>query len=474
MIYSKIQSETISNLNHSKIPVKVRFYTQDDKLLFQCDYPFNISMKDILRDFISKNEDKISSNSLNKNKLSFFLKNSQIYEKLEEVDQKLIDFYLTKIENSTLMIMEAGEKNSSNSSFIIKIYVQNEKRFTHISENMDKYIMENTYLIGKPLINELKYYIFNKKTNESLIIKCNKEDYNKIKIKYFSRMSVYCNAKNIMYIYECTDNSEMKYNIFFEINLITHTINIISTKFPKRILHSMIFIPECYIFIVGGKNSNKVLVYKIRPNNDKYEEYPHLLPFPILEPSLITINNKYLYAFENSSIRFNILRTDIISVTPFEHIKIDDSMSINQKFFGLVKFENKNSILFLGGQILNLPSMKIKTKNCFEFDYKSNKISLSEREYQYFDFTEKTFIPIEKGLLMQIAELKDDDNQYIQKVIFFYTEIENLEKEAKLSKNLRFNAISSKTLKITASPNVISLVGSESYNEIVIPLYNNK
>ena len=47
MIYSKIQSETISNLNHSKIPVKVRFYTQDDKLLFQCDYPFNISMKDI-------------------------------------------------------------------------------------------------------------------------------------------------------------------------------------------------------------------------------------------------------------------------------------------------------------------------------------------------------------------------------------------------------------------------------------------
>ena len=44
------------------------------------------------------------------------------------------------------MIMEAGEKNSSKSSFIIKIYVQNEKRFTHISENIDKYLMENTYL----------------------------------------------------------------------------------------------------------------------------------------------------------------------------------------------------------------------------------------------------------------------------------------------------------------------------------------
>ena len=493
-----------SNQNdyYEKGIAKVEFYTHNEKLLYEGQYPLNIPIKEIIKDFLSKNTDSMSLNSLEKNKLAFVVKNSQIYEKID--DQRNIECYLTKIQDTTLMIMEAGKNSISDvtsttipvKTRYLKIYVQNEKRFKHLSSNMDEYIIEYTYLIGKPIFNELGYYLFNKKTKESKFIKCARDDFSKLNIKFFSRLSVYCNAKNFMYIYECTDNpsgyrKNYGYNCnydnnnkFFVINLITRKIDMISLKFPKRILHSMIFIPECYIFIVGGKNTKKVLVYKIRPDNEEYEEYPHLLPNQLLEPSLITLNNKYLYAFENSSVRFQIVKTNILLVTPFEEIKINDSIDINQKFFGLIKFENKDSILFLGGQILNLPHCK--TKKCFEFNYNKNKLTLSERDFQSFDLMEKTFIPMEKNVYMQIAEYKYN-NQYMYKVLLFYTQIdntanENISKEYKeITKKARFRegcfqSIDSGNVKITVAPNIISLCATSSYGEIgenPVPLYNN-
>ena len=485
------ESDSSSKFNKLKYTAKIEFCTHDEKILYQCQYPFNTPIKEIIKDFITKNSLTISNNSLNKENLAFYIKNSQIYEKLE-LGQKSIEYYLTNLKDTALMIMEAEEKNNSKSlsttniikSRQLKLYVQNEKRFNHISKNINEYIIENTYLIGKPIINELKYYIYNKRTKESKIIKCTKDESKKINIKYFSRMTVYCNAKNNIYIYECVDNSNNNYGIncknkFFEINLINHKINIISLKFPKRLLHSMIFIPECYIFIVGGKDTKKVLIYKIRLDNENYEEYPHLLPCQLLEPSLITINNQYLYAFENSSVTFHIVRTNFLLETPFEEINTKDYIIINQKFFGLVKFESKNSILFLGGQILNLPICK--TKKCFEFDYNSNQLILSERDFQNFDFAEKTFIPMEKEAYMQIADI-NDDNKKFQKVILFYSQLkeDNFEKEKdnNTQKEPRFReggfeSIKSNEIKITVASNIISLIGSNETNDIGIPLYNN-
>ena len=485
-------------LHYENIIAKIGFYTYDEKLLYECKYSYDTRIQQIIKDFLSKHSLNSSENSLNKENLSFFLKNSQIYEKLE-VDKKSILYYLARIKDTTLMIMEANESKSDKSdksdnsrlkpvkSAYLKIYVQNEKRFNHIPKNIDEYIIENTYLIGKPIINELKYYIYNKRTKESKIIRCTKDDYNKINIKYFSRNSVYCNANNCVYVYECVDNINNNYgfncnydnsNKFFEINLITHKIDMISLKFPKRILHSMIFIPECYIFILGGKDTRQVLVYKMRPGNENYEDYPHLLPSPLLEPSLIVINNQFLYAFENSTVRFKIVRTNFVVVSPFEEINTKDYIVINQKFFGLVKFDTKNSILFLGGQILNLPLCK--TKKCFEFDYSSNLLTLSKRDFQDFDFGEKTFIPMEKGIYMQIAELKVN-NKYIQKVVYFYSEIpfDNKEKDNSVKKGPRyrgggFESVQSNEVKISVAPNIISLVGENSIPEIGIPLYNNK
>ena len=497
----QINQNEINNLFNSslnfegKSPSKVGFYSFEEKLIFEDHYPFNTSIRDLIKDFVSKIHDKTLLNflgnkkNIKKQNLYYYIKNNDKYEILD-IGEKLISDYLAKIQDTTLMIMQGGKLSYSTGSLesipeanrFLKIYVKGYKIYNFIPQNIDQYIINNCYLIGKLIMNELKYYVYNKNSSEIKIMKCPKDKIRKMKIKYFSRKSVYCNAKNNLYIYEGNDDlNENNYNNdnnFFEINLINNEINIISTKFPKRILHSMIFIPECYIFIVGGKYTKEVLTYDLKENKGNYEKYPYLLVEELLEPSLITINNKYLYAFENSAVRFHILRTDLLNVTPFEEIKINNIININQKFFGLVKNKSRNAIIFLGGQIIS-SNYNNNTKNIFEYDYSTNKINISQREFQNFDFTEKSFIPMVKNAYMQIAELKYE-NKYLPKIIIFYennsiipSEIIHRMKKTPPCNQKIFETVETDNLKITISDNTNNPVGNSSSDEMPVPLYNN-
>ena len=179
----------------------------------------------------------------------------------------------------------------------------------------------------------------------------------------------------------------------------------------------MIFIPEKYIFIIGGiykKETKEVLIYKIKEENYSYEKYPHLLPYELLEPSLIMINNKFLYAFENSKEKFKVVKCNIAEIGPFEDIKIKNERQIEQKFFGVVLKINKNKILFLGGQFLNI-SNNLSPKN-YEFNFNTNELILTDIRFDNIDFFEKTFIPLEKNNYMKRTEFRINHG-YIPKII---------------------------------------------------------
>ena len=206
----------------------------------------------------------------------------------------------------------------------------------------------------------------------------------------------------------------------------------------------MIFIPSSYIFIIGGKGCKEVLTYEIKDDNKNnikkenndikpYDKYPHLLPKELLEPSLISIDNKYIYIFENSTIFLNILRVNILTISPFEQIELSGNnykINMNQKFFGVVK--NKNSILFLGGQKLNMNFNNSNNGNnnsennfCFQYNYEKNIITESKKEFFSINFIEKTFIPIENDMYIQFAEYKKEGNKNAIKKV----EISRKEKE---------------------------------------------
>jgi hypothetical protein len=271
-------------------------------------------------------------------------------------------------------------------------------------------------------------------------------------------------------------------NKFIRINLINEEIKIISIKFPRRILHSMIFIPEKYIFIIRGKYKKEikeVLIYKIKEENYSYEKYPHLLPYELLEPSLIMINNKFLYAFENSKEKFKVVKCNVTEISPFEDIKIKNEKQIGQKFFGVVPKINKNKIIFLGGQFLNL-SKDSNLKN-YEFNYNTNELKSTDINFDNFDFIEKTFIPIEKNNYMQITEFRMN-NIYIPKIVIFgdsKQKVQLVDEEEKKKSNGKFfeegfDSIESKNLKVFISNHSVqsfnsnSLVPSSSNNEIFV------
>lgn len=466
---------------------KVCFYTMDDKTLFEGLYTFNNCIGDVIKDFLLKQNNNNESFSY-----SFYIKNNDSQEYLID-ENKLISFYLTNLQD-TVGLMEAGMINNSYHTTtmslhkFLKIYVKIKQKFD-IPENIEEYIINNTELIGKPATNQLKYYIYNKTNNDLKIIYLSDEQIKRINIDYFSRKTVYCNAENNLFIYEGNDkninnnfnniNDNDCFNIhckFICINLKNKEVMLISSKFPQRILHSMIFIPEKYIFIVGGKSSKEVLIYTIKKENKRYEIYPNLLPYELLEPSLITVNNKYLYAFENSTFCMHILRTNFISLSPFEDIELQNfsSVKINQKFFGLVK--QKNSIIFLGGKMLN-PDQNL-SKNIFEFNYYLNKLSQTQRKFISLDLNEKTFIPLGDDEYVQLTEYVNNNNDYKPKVIIFEG---SLNKNSKINnftsngtlKSKCFASIHTKNVNIHLPDNLTSLVGSSSFGEMPVPLYNN-
>jgi hypothetical protein len=242
----------------------------------------------------------------------------------------------------------------------------------------------------------------------------------------------------------------------------------------------MIFIPEKYIFIVGGKKDKEILIYTINKDNKIYEVYPNLLPYKLFEPSLITVDNKYLYAFENSTFCMHILRTNFISESPFEEIEINNynSIQIVQKFFGLVR--QKNNILLLGGQMINSSNKDLNvSKNIIEFNYKSNIIRQSLKININLEIFEKTFIPLGNFEYMQITEVKDK-NEYKPKVIIFEGYLQRSHKtntnnviSSKGNTSNCFVSIHTKNVNIHLRDNVTSLVGTSSYGEMPVPLYNN-
>ena len=430
-----MNEEAINNYSsfvfHSNDKIKMSFYSFKETLLYENDYSVIKYIKDIKEDFLNncseENKFKIPdvSKGYNKNNFAFYSKDKDKSEELKD-NKTIQEFVLDPSEKgkkfgsmNTIPYLEYANKN-------LKVYVKYKNSiYDEISNNMEEYIHKNNYLIGRPIINEYKYYLYNKKDQKFKIIKYQREQRKKLNIRIFLGIDSYCNAINTLYIYEGNSdfNNAAENNNFIKIDLITNNISIISSKFPNRILHSMIFIPESYIFIIGGKKVKKTLVYRIQENNENYEEYPYQLPYEILEPSLIYINNKYLYAFENSCLDFHILRIDLILANPFEEIKIkNNKYDINQKFFGVIK--NNNSIIFYGGQMLDLFNDKSNNNKCFYFNYDDEIIERCEKEFKPYEFLEKIFIPIQNGSYFQIAEFKDE-NKYIPKIVFFDAQLDN-------------------------------------------------
>jgi hypothetical protein len=142
-------------------------------------------------------------------------------------------------------------------------------------------------------------------------------------------------------------------NIFYSINLLNNTFKKLRDLLTPRFWHSMIYIPNNYIFIVGGANTKSVEFYDIKSDSIKIHSELNEVRG---EASLCVIDNTYLYAFagfyfqhkfSNTVERCN-LRAE---PTRWEYVNIAGWDRVNISYFslGYINENGRDSVILFGG-----------------------------------------------------------------------------------------------------------------------------
>ena len=367
----------------------------NDEILYQKYFPNTVTFGDLIIDF----EENIKDPQI-KNKIEYNFKNKKINKK------------------DKILNMNKVEKNVK----IIEIDISLE--FTELSFPKEKKkLFQNKIL--KPEINPL-FHIISYSPKESTI---NLETYSEKDIienslNEFSTSSAYCNSNDALYLSGGEINGK-ETNNFWKID---HTKkNIQHCEMPIcKSNHSMLFIPDKYILIAGGKNKD-CLIYDIEKKifikwgnlNDIY-----------LEPTLILDDDNCVYClnkFEGGKKSFE--KSDLKNFPYWA--KINPKVISNPfdlKLFSAVKNSDNNFILF-GGNELG------KNKKCFLYDVKKNELKNIDIPNEIIQMSDKNFYPINNYISVNIPNdfnenkeliLLNNLNQTIKKIPFDISEEEKV------------------------------------------------
>ena len=231
-----------------------------------------------------------------------------------------------------------------------------------IPSNVIKAYQEMSPLIGNPIFENPKKFgimIYNKSEDSAETFYFDKES-NEELLK-FNSFSSFCSANGLIYISggekeEQTDIREQteEYDdfVFIDMDKINY-YNLHLETLPhltiKRSWHSMIFVPNQYIFIVGGLNTKTVEIYDIYNNTINVDSE---LKERRCEPTMCLINNTYLYAFCGfhpfQNFNDNIERCNLLKKKrEWEFIEYSNEISVS--FFGVSYFKD-NKILLISSK----------------------------------------------------------------------------------------------------------------------------
>ena len=355
----------------------------------------------------NKNQVIISVKYNENEPLEFLLdKNQKISDLINELKLDLdcdYDFY-----DSNQILINDKINEQIKDIFDIKnpISITIKKYSLQLSKNNREFIIDNTSLIGTLTFNNpslLGIFIYNMNYKRVLSYEYPFENYSQL--RFINKFTTFCNANNNLYISGGENENEKEgNNNFIKINLEQIQqeellYNNLTNLKHKRYWHSMIFIPEKYIYIIGGPGIKDVEMYDIDENDIKIDGK---LNYERCEPSLILVNNKYLYCICGFQLDNNFLDT-IEKCNLYKRkrswelvnyqIKVKEENRINliMSFFG-VSYINDDIILIgdkENNKIIN-PNYLLKP-NEKEFDI--------IEEYGFIEsdntrlFTEKFFIP---------------------------------------------------------------------------------
>ena len=408
----------------------------------------------------NKNKIKISINYNDEPKKDCLInKNEKLSSIIKELgldEEADYDFYDS---NNVLINDKIDEEISKIFNNKKDILLTIKQAYLKLAKDNRKFIQENTTLISALTFNyssSLGLFIYNTKTKQILSYEFSFEKYPFLqKINNFTS---FCNSNNYLYISGGEDdkNNNQGQDFFIKINLekiksdeLIYS-NLVSLK-NKRYWHSMIFIPEKYIYIIGGPGTKEIELYDIENNSFISFE---LLNYERCEPSLILVDNKYLYCICGFQLNNGFIDTiekcnlskrerkwEIVNyqIKVGENIMADRSLIVS--FFGVSYL--KNNIILIGdkenNKVIN-PNYLIKPNH--------KDIDIIE-EYGYIEvedvrlFSEKFFIPINENESIALPFKKGEP-----KILILNNNDGNI-KEVFLNENKEENDISKSKVSFT-------------------------
>ena len=287
----------------------------------------------------------------------------------------------------------------------IQIYVTT--KGLSIPSNVKNAYERMSPIIGNPNFENSKKFgvsLYYQKNNTLETFYFNKSDYKEL-VK-FNSFSSFCSARGILYISGGQDedqsnieNIEEEYNDFISIdmknlNKANLNIELLPNLVIKRSWHSMIFVPNQYIFIVGSLNTQTVEIYDI----GKKEIYiDSELKESRLEPTMCVVNNLYLYAFcgftPYKNFNITIERCNLLKKKrEWEYVIY--SNTISGSFFGVSYFKDDEILLISSKDNLEDENKSYIFKMGMEEDVPDE---IKEFVVQFSDvrtFKDKLFYPI--------------------------------------------------------------------------------
>jgi len=252
-------NNNVTNNNEDLPNIIVTYYTKNE-ILFQRQFPKSVIFDEIMKEF--------EKNFKGSNNIEYFYKNNTVNR-----NQRVID------------VIDSDELENSK---LLEIELTIQFPFNDLDHNIEQL---NYSKILKPQSKPFRLIIFSPKDSKIKIEKYPKEKNVQYELNKFDDSSAYCDSPDYLYI-SGGEKHGKPINNFWRINHQTYIADLSYLPSPKR-GHSMIYIPNNYVFFVGG-SSKETFYYNIKNHNfsrwaDMNGEH--------IEPALCLINNNTLYAF---------------------------------------------------------------------------------------------------------------------------------------------------------------------------------
>jgi len=322
-----------------------------------------------------------------------------------------------------------------------------------IPDNIIEAYIEKNPIIGSPVFDNPDYIAiitFNTKNKELKLFNYNQKNQEFSLLNKFNSFTAYCNANGYLYIsggedeqsqdfeksviefndFFCIDLNQLNSNnnnIFNDNNLSDNLTNAndkndfnikqLPNLLEPRTWHSMIFVPDKYIFIVGG-STKSVELYDIEKNIlTKDSELNEMRN----ECSLCMVNNIYLYCFFgfllHQTFNCTVERCNLrkkLRIWEYVQFNTNENMQFIPSFFCASYYKNNEIILFGGNDSIE------ETNKSYIVKIRMEEHNLDDiNEFSNFDgeklgvFRDKLFTPIDNNYAINIPLIYGENIQLL-------------------------------------------------------------